>query len=50
MNLRGAFTKGRQTCERVLAKVLPRGAMDLGEDHNKNKQRVIIRRESQQIQ
>lgn len=44
----GAFTKGRKTYERALAKVLPKDAKGLGEDHNENKQQVIIGREGQQ--
>lgn len=48
MDLREAFTKGRKAYERTFAKVLPRDAMGLGEDHDKNKQQVIIWRESQQ--
>lgn len=49
MNSRGRFTKGRKTSERALAEALPRDAKGMGEDHNKNKQQVIIRRESQDL-
>lgn len=48
MDLREALTKGRKTYERAFAKVLPRDPMGLGEDHDKNKQQVIIWRQSQQ--
>lgn len=48
MNLRGAFFKGRKTYEWTLVNILQIDAMGWGEDHNKNKQQVIIRRENQQ--
>lgn len=48
MNLRGAFSKGRKTYEQTLAKFLQINAVGWGEDHNKNKQQVIIGRENQQ--
>ena len=49
MNSRGEFTKVRNISERALAEALPRVAKGMGEDHNKNKQQVIIRRESQDL-